>query len=94
MENIRTTSTIKNYAEVTDGEIKNVKLKNIEINFFDRATELHESMIEYLGDSLLSFKGAEHVRLQDIEIFGSLYGIDKTLVVENCKSFVKENVNF
>ena len=94
MENVRTTSTIRNYAEVVDGRIENIKLRNIELHFFDRATELHKSMLDYRGDSLLFFKGAERVKLESVEILGSLCGIDKTLTVENCNSFLKENTNF
>ena len=94
MENIRTTSTIKNYIEVTKGTIENIKLRNIEINFFDRAKDLHESMLKFRGDSLLSFKGAERVELCGVEIFGSLYGIDKTFVAEACEGLIKENTNF
>ena len=94
MENIRTTSTVENYAAVTDGTIENVKLRNIEISFFDRAKDLHESMLKFRGDSLLSFKGAERVRLDGVEVFGSLYGIDKTFAACDCNGLVKENTNF
>lgn len=94
MENIRTTSTVKNYAAVTDGTIENVKLRNIEISFFDRAKDLHESMLKFRGDSLLSFKGAERVELFGVEIFGSLYGIDKTFAACDCNGLIKENTNF
>ena len=94
MENIRTTSTVRNYADATDGTIKGIRLINIELDFFDRAKKLNEAMLEYRGNTLLSFKGAERVRLDGVEVFGSLCGIDTTIAVENCKSFVKENTNF
>ena len=94
VENIRTTSTVRNYAEVFNGTIENVKLRNIEINFFDRANSLHESMLKFRGDSLLSFKGVERVRLDGVEIFGSLCGLDKAFVAEACNGLVKENTNF
>ena len=67
---------------------------NIELDFFDRAKELNETMLEYRGNTLLSFKGAARVRVDGVEVFGSLCGIDTTIAVENCKSFVKENTNF
>ena len=94
LDDIRTTSTVKNYAEVTEGAIENLKFRNIEIDFFDRSKELHESMLAFRGDSLLSFKGVECARLDGVELRGSLCGIDKTFTIENCKDIVKENTNF
>ena len=74
--------------------IEGLSLKNVRIDFFDRATELNESMKSFRGDSLLSFKGVERARLDAVEIFGGLSGVDKVFDSENCKNIIKENTNF
>lgn len=93
MENIRTTSTVRNYLECIEGEIENFTLRNVELNFSDKATELSKSELAYRGDFLVSFKGAKNVTLDGLTVNGELYGVDIPVEIRDCNGFVKKNCN-
>lgn len=94
MENIRSTSTTMNYIDCIDGEIENFNVRNVELSYFDRATELPERELEYRGDHLLSFKNASNVRLENVKINGTLYGVDEAVEIIGCDDLTKKECNF
>ena len=94
MENIRTTSTVRNYLEVNEGVIENFNVRNVEINYFDKGTDLAENELRYRGNNLLSFKGASNVTLDGVKINGTLYGVEEPIEIKDCNGLVKNNCNF
>jgi hypothetical protein len=94
MENIRTTSTIQNYVERNDGVVENIVLRNVELDYHDAATALSAQELAYRGDKLLYLKGADNVTLENVKINGSLYGVEKPVVITDCNGLVKKDCNF
>lgn len=94
MENIRTTSTVRNYVECIEGEIDNFTLRNVEIDFFDKAGDLPKSELTYRGNRLLFFKGAKNVTLDGLTVDGGLYGVDTPVEITDCDRFKKKDCNF
>jgi len=94
MENIRTTSTVRNYVECEDGAVEGFRVRNVEIRFFDRSTVLPESQRQFRGDRLLSFADAQGVVLDGVEIYGTLDGVQEPVEIVNCDDLIKRNCNF
>ncbi|MBQ8409241.1 MAG: hypothetical protein IJY39_10310 [Clostridia bacterium] len=94
MENIRTTSTVRNFLDCIDGEIENIQLRNLDIHYSDKAAELPKGELAYRGDRLLSFKGVNGLTLENVSLYGGLNGVDKTLEVTDCDGLVKRDCNF
>ncbi len=94
MENIRTTGTVMSYIDCVDGEIENFNLRNIEISYSDKATELPEEELKFRGSHLLFLKGASGVKLEGVALKGTLYGVEESVKVENCDALVKKDCNF
>ena len=94
LENIRSTSTVRNYIERNDGEIDNFNLRNVEINFHDASTDLSKVELDYRGNRLLYLKEANNVTLDNVKISGSLYGVDTPIEILDCDGLVKKDCNF
>ncbi len=94
MENIRTTGTVMSYIDCVEGEIKNINLRNIEIYYSDKSTELVESELKFRGNHLLSLSGASDVKLEGVILKGALYGVEESVKVVNCDALVKKDCNF
>ncbi len=94
LENIRSTSTTMNYLDGVDGAIENVRLRGIEIDYFDRATDLPESELAYRGNHLLSLKKANGVTLDDITLHGTLCGVTEPVEIVDCEAIDKRNCKF
>lgn len=94
MENIRTTGTVMSYIECVEGEIKNVNLRNIEIYYSDKSTELPESELKFRGNHLLFFRGCSELKLEGLILKGSLYGALESVKVVDCDGLIKKDCNF
>ena len=94
MENIRTTGSVMSYIDCVEGEIENVNLRNIEISYFDKATELPEDELKFRGDHLLFLSGVSGVKLEGVVLKGTLYGALESVKVVNCDALVKKDCNF
>ena len=94
LENIRSTSTTMNYLDGVDGAIENVRLRGIEIDYFDRATDLPESELAYRGNHLLSLKKANGVALDDMALRGTLCGVTEPVEIVDCEAIDKRNCKF
>ena len=94
MENIRTTGTVMSYVDCVEGEIKNFNLRNIEIYYSDKSTELPENELKFRGNHLLLLSGASEVKLEGVVLRGSLYGVLEPVKVVNCDDLFKKDCNF
>ena len=94
MENIRTTGTVMSYIDSVEGEIKNINLRNIEICYSDKSTELPESELKFRGNHLLFLSGASDVKLEGVILKGTLFGVEESVKVVNCDALVKKDCNF
>ena len=94
LENIRTTGTVMNYIDCVEGEIENFNLRNIEINYFDKSTDLPEDELEIRGNHLLSLKGASGVSLENVRLNGTLYGVEEPIEIADCDGLSKKGCNF
>ena len=92
--NVRTTADVMTSAEVINGSIDGVSLRNIEMSFSDKSTDLSESQYAYRGSHLLYLSGAKNVTLENFRIHGSLYGVDEPICIENCSGLEKRDCNF
>ncbi len=94
IENVQTTAAVQNVIEVTEGSIRGISLRNIEMQFADKATDLSENQYAYRGSHLLYLSGAENVTLENFHIDGTLYGVEEAIYIENCPNLQKRNCNF
>lgn len=94
IDNVRATSTMKNYIEVFDGSASNIHIRNVELNFSDKAANMPAAAYETRGNRLLFFKGVEKVTLDHVNVCGSLEGVTNEFEVIDCPEFVKTNCNF
>jgi hypothetical protein len=94
LENIRTIATVQSVAEVMEGSICDLALRNIDVCYVDKSTDLIESQLSYRGSHLLYLCGAENVTLEGLRLHGSLYGIEEPIRIENCENLQKQNCNF
>ena len=94
MENIKTSSTIKNEIDCINGKIDNITVKNVDITFSDKAKIMSEESIARRGDCLLTLKNATRVTFDNVKIYGSLTDVDKTFDVSECEGLTKNNCNF
>jgi hypothetical protein len=85
---------VRNYVECIEGEIDNFTLRNVEIDFFDKAGDLPKSELIYRGNRLLFFKGAKNVTLNGLTVKGGLYGVDTPVEIADCDWFKKKDCNF
>jgi len=94
MENIRTTGTVMTYIDCVEGEIENFNLRNIEISYFDKSTELLEKELNFRGNHLLLLNGASGVKLDGVVLKGTLSGVEEAVKVVDCADFSKKDCNF
>jgi hypothetical protein len=94
LENIRSTSTTMNYLDCIEGEISNVNIRNVEIDYFDRATVMPESELAYRGNHLLSFKKATDITLDGITLRGTLNRVIEPIEIIDSEITDKRNCNF
>ena len=94
LENIRSTSTTMNYLDCIEGEISNVNIRNVEIDYFDRATVMPESELAYRGNHLLSIIKANGVTLDGMSLKGTLYGVTEPVEIVDSSAVEKRNCNF
>lgn len=94
LENIRSTSTMRNYVEKFEGTVDNFILRNVEIDFFDKWDEMPKSAYQTRGDRLIFFKGADNVTLDNVKISGSLEGVDTSFETVDCTELLKKDCNF
>ena len=94
LENIRSTSTTMNYLDCIEGEISNVNIRNVEIDYFDRATVMPESELAYRGNHLLSFKKATDITLDSITLRGTLHQVTEPIEIIDSEITDKRNCNF
>ena len=80
--------------EVINGSIDGIALRNIEMNFSDKAVNLSEKEYAYRGSHLMLLSGAKNVTMENFHIAGSLYGAEEPIHIENCEGLEKRNCNF
>lgn len=94
LENIRTTATVQSVAEVLEGSIRDITLRNVDVFYTDKSTDLVESQLAFRGNHLLNLHGAEDVTMENFCIHGSLCGVEEPIHIENCENLQKRNCNF
>ncbi len=70
------------------------ELRNIEMQYADKSTDLFEKEYAYRGSNLLLFSGASGVTLENFRIHGGLYGVEESVCIEGCADFEKHRCNF
>ena len=83
-----------NYLDCIEGEISKVNIRNVEIDYFDRATVMPESELAYRGNHLLSLKKTTGVTLDGITLRGTLYGVAEPIEIIDSEAVTKRNCNF
>lgn len=94
MENIRTTGSVMSYIDCVDGRIENFSLRNIEISYSDKSTELSEEELGFRGSHLLYINGAVGVKLEGVVLNGTLYGVEEAVKLVGCDDLIKKDCNF
>ena len=94
ISNVRTTADVMTSIEVINGSIDGIALRNIEMNFSDKAVDLSEKEYAYRGSHLMLLSGAKNVTMENFRIAGSLYGAEEPIHIENCEGLEKRNCNF
>ncbi len=94
IENVSTTATVQCSAEVLEGSISGLALRNIEMRFADKSTELSEQQYAYRGNHLLYLSGVEGITMENFRIHGMLYGVEQPICIEGCSDLEKRNCNF
>ena len=94
IENVCLAADVMTSVEVVDGSIDGIALRNIEMNFSDKSTDLCEKEYAYRGSHLLYFLGAENVTLENVAVGGAMYGVSEPVRIENCAGLQKRNCNF
>lgn len=95
MENIRSTSTVRNYIDCVNGEIQNFKLRHVELTYADKAKDIVANEISYYrGHRLLALKGVKELTLDGVMVSGGLDGVDTPIEIANCDELVKKDCNF
>jgi hypothetical protein len=94
MENIRTSASVQSVIEVMEGSIENLSLRNIEVCYRDKCTDLSENQYAFRGEHLLRLFGAKDVTLENFHISGTMYGVEEPVRIENCEGLTKRNCNF
>lgn len=94
MENIRTSASVRSVIEVIEGSIENLSLRNIEVCYRDKCTDLSENQYAFRGEHLLRLFGAKDVTLENFHISGTMYGVEEPVHIENCEGLTKRNCNF
>ena len=94
MQNIKTTSTMANYLDAINGVIDNINFKDIEIEYFDRATNLSENNLKVRGNTLFSINKASNITFNNVKIKGGFYDNPKKTKLTKCKNVKKINCNF
>ncbi|MBP3605784.1 MAG: hypothetical protein J6J66_04220 [Clostridia bacterium] len=94
MQNVRTTADVMTSVEAIDGSIDGLALRNIEMQYADKSTDLSEKEYAYRGSNLLLFSGASGVTLENFRIHGGLYGVEESVCIEGCADFEKHRCNF
>lgn len=94
IENVCLAADVMTSVEVVDGSIDGIALRNIEMNFSDKSTDLCEKEYAYRGSHLLYFSGAENVTLENVAVGGAMYGVSEPVRIENCAGLQKRNCNF
>jgi polygalacturonase len=94
MENIRTTAAVQSAIEVMEGSIENLSLRNIEVCYRDKCTDLSENQYAFRGEHLLRLFGAKDVTLENFHISGTMYGVKESVCTQGCDGLTKRNCNF
>lgn len=91
---VKTTASVQSYAQVFEGSIEGLTLRNIDITYADKRTNLTEKDYQYRGEHLLLLSGAQGAVLENLRIRGSLYGVTESVRIENCSDVEKRNCSF
>lgn len=84
VENVRTTACAMSYIEVNDGQIDNIRLRNVEIRAFDRYEALDEDTMNQRGHYVFHAKGATNLILEDVRIYGDFAVRKEKTCIEDC----------
>lgn len=84
VENVRSTAASMSYIHANDGEIDNIRLRNIEIHAFDRYEHLEPDILDMRGHNIFSVKNASNVILEDVRIHGDFAQRKERVAIENC----------
>jgi len=93
IESIRSTSTCMNYIDGSGGSLDNVRIRDLELTFFDRFTkdQLSPKWFAYRGSHLFQVHKATGVVLDGVKIHGSLSDCDGDYAFTECPDLVKKN---
>ncbi len=94
LSNIKTTAAVQSCAEVFEGSIEGLTLRNIELTYADKRTDLTEKDYQYRGEHLLLLSGVKGAMLENVSILGSLYGVKEPIRIENSTDVEKRNCSF
>ena len=94
LSNIKTTAAVQSCAEVFEGSIEGLTLRDIEVTYADKRTNLTEKDYQYRGEHLLLLSGVKGAMLENVSILGSLYGVVEPICIEDCADVKKRNCSF
>ena len=93
IDNVRSTSSMQNYFDGTDGSIENISMRNIELYMFDKFTEMTPELLRERENSSLMLKNTFGVSFENVKIYGKLCGA-ASAVSENADNTYIDKCNF
>ncbi len=94
IENVRSTSTQMSYIHDDGGLIENIRIRNFEINAYDRYEHLEDKYIDVRGHHVFSVKGAKNLVLDDVRVNGDFNVRKERIVIKDCHNLTERNCDF
>ncbi len=94
IENIRSTGCSMSYIEVRNGIIENIRLRNFEINAFDRYEYFDEKHLGMRGHHIFCVKGVKNLTMEDVRVNGDFKQRKERIVLEDCENLAERNCDF
>jgi hypothetical protein len=94
MENIRCTSTIRNYIDRIEGEIDNISFRNVDLILSNREVDMNPVNLKWRGNRYITAKGVSNLTFENVKLMGGFYGVDTPVEFNDCTSVSMINCNF
>ena len=94
IENVRSTATQMSYIHDDGGHIENIRLRNFEINAYDRYEHLEDKYIDMRGHHVFSVKGAKNLVLEDVRVKGDFSQRKERIVIDNCENLDERHCDY
>lgn len=86
LENIRSTSSMQNYIDATDGEIDGFVMRNVKLDMLDKYENMTSELLALRGERSLFINGAKNVELCNIKIVGELKSSCGVALATHCEN--------